>query len=139
MSWLDILPSSERAKIRKRMRSPAAYEKMRQSVKGPEDLEREMEKNASMAELKFALETEPVVHEVLRQEIERILKEEGIEKVLEIHAASRTGIDAINDGNFDVRIVLDDTGNGEQMVLHPEGNVQEKIPLKPAFSEKFYQ
>ena len=137
MGWLDILPSSERARVRKRLRSPEVYEKLREKVKGPEELAEEMEQNESVAELKFALETEPVVHEVLRQEIEKSLNEEGIEQLLDVSSATPAGLDAISDGNFDVRIVLDDAGDSEQMVLHPEGNVKEKIPLKMSFSERF--
>lgn len=135
MSWLDHLPSSERAKIRKKMRSPAAYEKLREVVKGPEDLAEEMEKNESVAELQFALETEPRVQEKLQQYIGQAIKETGIENVVETANASRASLQSISAGNFTVAI--ESSPSTEAMVLQPEGNVAEKIPVKTAFSDRY--
>jgi len=135
MSWLDILPSSERAKIRQRLRSPEAYERLREKVKGPEDLKEEMESNSVLAELKLALEMEPVVHEALRQKIDADIKEKGISKVLDVKNISPESKAAVEDGNFDVRVAAGKSSDA--LVVHPEGNVAEKIPIKPSYSEQY--
>lgn len=135
MSWLDLLPSSEKSKVRKKLRSPETYEKLREKVKGPEALEQEMEKNEAMAELKFALETEPAVQEKLQQQIEHDVKEEGIENLVDIATASPDALQAIEAGNF--TIAVESTDEQEQIVLYPEGNVQEKLPLQTHFSDRF--
>lgn len=136
MSWLDILPSSERAKIRQRLRSPEAYERLRRNVKGPEDLKQDMEKNESVAELKFALEMEPVMHEALRQKVDADIKEKGIRKVLDMKGVSPESQAAVEDGNFDVRVHAV-SKSSDALVVHPEGNVAEKIPIKPSYSEQY--
>lgn len=135
MSWLDLLPSSERAKVRKRMRSPAAYEKLREGVKGPEQLENEMQKNEALAECKFALETEPIVQEKLQQQIEHDIKEAGIEHVLDVTNASAAALQAIESGSFSVAVESTDTA--DYMVVCPEGNIAEKLPVQTAYTDKF--
>lgn len=118
------------------MRSPAAYEKLRESVKGPEELEREMEQNEAMAELKFALETEPRVQEVLCQEVEKYVQEEGIENITEA-TVSAAAMQAIEAGNFSLAIESSDQ-QPDQLVLQVEGNVNEKLPIKPAITNRFF-
>ena len=125
--WLDRLPSPERAKIRARCRSPEAYEKLRECVKGPEDLERELEKNSKLAELKFAMETEPALKQELKESIQEDIKEHGVEAVLEKSF----------EGDFDIAIDTNPETNQDQLVVLPEGSVSEKIPITPAFNEKY--
>jgi len=137
MSWFDSLPSHEKQRLRKRMRSPEEYEKLRERVKGPEDLEREMAKNELLAELKFALETEPHVQEELKKEIEKDLREQGPEEMLESGDLSPEAQEALASGAFEVGIETNpDTGN-EQIVLRPEGNVAEKVSLQQSVSEQY--
>jgi len=119
-SWLDILPSSERAKIRQKLRSPEEYERLREKVKGPEDLEREMKWNEAMAELSFAIETEPTIKEALKNQIEKDLREEGVEV-----------------GDFDILVEENPETNQDQLMMVPEGNVGEKIPVKKSLSEQY--
>jgi|TARA_Y100000310_G_C20422691_1_gene687429 hypothetical protein len=119
------------------MRSPAEYERLRERVKGPEDLEREMEQNELLAELKFALETEPHVQEELRKEIEKDLGEQGIEQMLESDDISPEAEQALASGSFEVGIDTNpDTGH-DQIVLQPEGNVSEKIALQKSVGEQY--
>jgi len=118
------------------MRSPEEYERLRERVKGPEDLEREMAKNELLAELKFAMETEPRVNEELKKDIEHDLKEKGIEQVLKTADMSPEAIQSLESGSFAVRIETDAEGS-EQMVLQPEGNVSEKIPLQRSVTEQY--
>ena len=72
-SWLDRIPSNERQRIREKLHlSEAEYARLREKVKGPEDLEREMDRNELLAELKFQMESEPKLAEALRAQCRRI-------------------------------------------------------------------
>ena len=135
-SWLDHIPSHERQRILRRLRSPEEYQKLRERVKGPEDLEREMEKNERMAELAFAMETEPKLKAALTEQIKEDVKEHGVDAVLdtELPSDARVSFEA---GNFAVTIEANKDTQEDQLMVVPEGNVQEAIPLKPAFSEQY--
>lgn len=135
-SWLDRVPSAEREKIRKRMRSPEAYEALREKVKGPEDLEREMERNTEVAELKFALETEPALREALQEKIAEDLQEEGIEGCVDV-SPDKAQINALKRGFFTVDIAPHPQTQVDQLVIVPDGKVQESLPLKPALSDRY--
>lgn len=135
-SWLDHLPSQERTKIRQRLRSPEAYEKLREKVKGPEDLEREMARNEVMAELSFALETEPVVREALTNQVKEDVAERGVEELF--GEVSPEELFAIEQGKFEVTIDKPES-SPEQLVVIPEGNVNEKIPLKRNVADVYLQ
>ncbi len=136
-SYLDHVPSQEREKIRRRMRSPEAYEKLRERVKGPEDLEREMEKNDAMAEMHFALESDHQFHEQLKSKVEGELKEKGVENVLEFSTLSPEARKSLESGKFVLRISANPKTHIDQLVAVPEGNVQEKLPVKPALSQQY--
>ena len=124
--WLDRLPTHERTRIRAMM-SESAYERLRECVKGPEDLERELEKNEQLAELKFALETEPTLKQELKERIQDDIKEQGIEAVLERPF----------EGDFNISIESNPETNQDQLVVLPEENVSEKIPITSAFNERY--
>ncbi|MBU2213208.1 MAG: hypothetical protein ABIA92_02925 [Patescibacteria group bacterium] len=126
--WLDLLPSHEKQKIRERCRSPEEYERLREKVKGPEDLEREMKVNESFASLSFQLETQPKLRESLKDQIRQDIEEYGIEKVLEV---------PLEAGEFEVLIEENPDTHEDQLVVAPEGNVSESIPIKPQFTEKY--
>ncbi|MEK7563582.1 MAG: hypothetical protein AAB544_04280 [Patescibacteria group bacterium] len=138
-SFLDHLPSRERENIRKRLRSPEEYERIREKVKGPEDLERELKRSEQMAEVKFRLETEPETMEKLQNRIADDLEERGVEGVLEddqLTAESRT---ALEHGKFMVSVEAHPQTQEDSLVLIPEGNIQDKLPVKPAMSERYIQ
>jgi hypothetical protein len=135
-SYLDHIPSAEREKIRKRMRSPEAYEKLREKVKGPEDLEREMDRNEKMAELSFALESEPKTHDALKKSVENDLASLGIEAVLE-QAPSPEAKNNLERGKFKLTVSAHPSTHQDHLMVVSEGNVQEKIPVKTSFSEKY--
>ncbi len=135
-SWLDMLPSNERAKIRARLRSPQEYQRLREKVKGPEELEREMEHNEGMAELKFAMETEPIVREALAKQVQEDLQGQGLDTVLDAPVSPDQEA-LISKGNFTVSIEAADDSANDQLVVHPEGNIAEKIPVKPSFTEQY--
>jgi len=134
-TWLDQLPSNERARIRARLRSPEAYEKLREKVKGPEDMEQEMEKNEALAELSFALETEPVVKDALKTQIEKDIAEQGVEAVFGEVSPDR--IYLLEQGKFEIDVDASADSAQEQLVVIPEGTVNEKIPLTQNMSEKY--
>jgi len=104
------------------------YERLRESVKGPEDLEREMKNNEQMADLKFALETEPVIKESLKKNIKEDIDAHGIDSVLESSAEL---------GNFDIAIETNPETHQDQLVVLPEGNVSEHIPVTIKFNDKY--
>jgi hypothetical protein len=137
-SWLDHIPSREREKIRQRLRSPEAYEALREKVKGPEDVERELERSALLAELRFGLETEPHLHDALKSAVERDLREKGVEQMLEATSASVDARRALEQGKFLVKVEAHPVTHVDQLVLVADsGNVQEKLPLRPSVSEQY--
>lgn len=136
-SYLDHIPSQEREKIRKRMRSPEAYEKLRENVKGPEDLEREMEKNEKMAEVGFALETDPKFHESLKERVEQDIAEQSIEQILEKMPQHPESKKAVEQGKFKLAVAAHPTTHQDHLMVVPEGNVQEKLPIKQSLSDKY--
>jgi hypothetical protein len=135
-NFMDHIPSHEREKIRKRMRSPEAYEKLREKVKGPEDLEKEMARSEKLAELNFALESEPKTHEALKKQVEKDIAEQGAEKVLE-GKMSADAQKSFEKGRFIVQVSAHPKTHQDALVAVPEGNVQEKLPIKPSFSDKY--
>lgn len=138
-SFLDHLPSQERAKIRKRLRSPEEYERLREKVKGPEDLEREMKKAEQMAEVKFRIETEPETMERLQNGVADDLEKKGIEVVLEETSLSESARAALEQGRFMVSVEAHPQTHEDALVVLPEGNIQDKVPVKPAMSERYIQ
>ena len=129
-SWLDILPSSERQKIREKYKlSAAAYEKLREKVKGPEDLREEMVRNEIMARLRFGLETEPAMKDALKKQIEKDIAEKGIEAVLSSLGLPDTLRQLLESGQFDVTVESSAKDAPDRLVLVPEGNVREKLPV----------
>jgi hypothetical protein len=135
-SFMDHLSSHEAQKIRKRMRSPEAYEKLRERVKGPEDLEKEMARSEKLAELNFAMESEPKTHESVKKQIEKDLKDQGMEKVIENHPSAEAK-EALKQGKFIVQVSSHPKTHQDALVVIPEGHVQEKLPIKPGFSESY--
>ena len=137
-SFLDNLPSKERRKLRKMM-SPEAYERLREKVKGPEDLEKELKRGEQLAELSFELQTDEKLREHLKSQCEKDVREQGIEAVLDAQKLSPEMKKAIEQGKFMLAVSSHPTTHDDQLVAVPlgEGNVQEKIPLKPAFSDRY--
>lgn len=119
------------------MRSPEEYERLRERVKGPEDLEREMAQNELLAELKFTLETEPHVQEELRKELEKDLREQGLEQMVEVSGLSPDAKNALEQGKFTVSLQSNAETGHEQVVLQPEGNVSEKVALQQRVSDRY--
>lgn len=137
-SFLDHIPSREREKIRKKMRSPEAYERLREKVKGPEDLEKELDAAEKMAELSFALETEPRMQEKLKATIENDLNEKGIDALVDGHEHLPHGVAAmLLEGKFSVDVSEHPSTHEDTVMLVPEGNIHEKIPLKQNLSNAY--
>ena len=134
-SFLDNLPNSERQKLLKRMRSPEAYEKLRESVKGPEDLERELEKMDVMAEMHFALESDPRAQESLKKTVEKAM-EQGIESVLDDPSVSPEAKKSLEAGKFKLTVSTHPKTHYDQVMVVPEGNMQEKIPVNQKLNDQ---
>lgn len=131
--FMDHLPSHEQEKLRKRLRSPAAYEKLREKVKGPEDLEKELAAAERLADANLEMQTNPEAREKTKQGIEKDIKEQGPESVLD-HAdklpdAARQ---ALQEGRFAV-VATPDQG----LAVVPEGNVSDRLPLKKTVSDQY--
>lgn len=137
-AFMDHMPSREREKIRKKMRTPEAYERLREKVKGPEDLEQEMEKSEKMAELSFALETDPHMQEKMKTDIERDIKEKGIDAVLDLqHDLPDSIRQSINEGKFSLAVSSHPTTHDDTMMILPEGNITERIPVNVQISNAY--
>lgn len=134
---MDHLPSHERERIRKRMRSPEAYEALRERVKGPENLEKEMKRSEQMAELNFTLESEPQIKDRLKSQIEKDVREQGIDAVMESEKIPTDIKKIIEQGKFNVAVSSNPSTHDDALVVVPEGNVQEKIPVKVSFSDRY--
>lgn len=135
-SFMDHIPSHEREKIRKRLRSPEEYERLREKVKGPEDLEKELARSEKLAELNFHMESEPKTHEAVKRQVEKDIAEHGIEKVIENHPS----VDAkksLEHGKFIVQVASHPKTHEDALVAVPEGNVHEKLPIKPQFTDRY--
>ncbi len=135
-NFLDHLPSHERQKLKKMM-SPEAYEKLRERVKGPEDLAKEMRQSERLAEARFEMATRTEAHEQLRSHIERDRKEQGSESVFEMQDASPDAKKALEQGKYTVAVSSHPTTHQDALVAIPEGNVAEKIPVKTTMSDKY--
>ena len=138
-SFLDHLPSQEREKIRKRLRSPEEYERLRDKVKGPDDLEREMKKSEQMAEANFRLETEPEAAQRLQDRMAKDMKERGVEGILESPDISESARAALEQGRFNISVEAHPQTHEDTLVVIPEGNVQDKMPVKPVLNEGYVQ
>jgi hypothetical protein len=133
-----MLPSSERQKIRDKYKmSAAAYEKLRQKVKGPEELKQEMEWNELMAQLKFDLETDPHMKEALKKQLEQDLSEQGIEAVLENANLPEDIKKQIESGAFEIDVDSPTEDSPNQLVIAPEGNIGEKLPIAMHLTESY--
>ncbi|UPA23044.1 hypothetical protein K8942_02415 [Candidatus Peribacteria bacterium] len=135
--YVDHLPSHERARIRQKMRSPEAYERLREKVKGPEDLENEMKKSEQLAELHFALESDRSVGEKIKASIDKDIREQGIEHIVDADALSPEVKTQLEQGKFTLVVSAHPSTHEDTLMLLPEGNIQEKIPVKTSFSEQY--
>ena len=135
---MDHLPSREKERIRKRMRSPEAYERLREKVKGPEDLKEEMDKAEKLAELSFALEIEPDMHDRLKGEVLKDIREKGAENILDMpkNIPEKTKA-ALAEGKFRLAVTSHPVTHQDVLTILPEGTVQEKIPVKTSMSESY--
>jgi hypothetical protein len=136
--WLDKLPGTAKQKKRAKYKmSAAAYEKLRKKVVGPEKAKQEMQMNESMAQLKFGLETEPELKKALKSQIEKDIQEQGIEAVLALSEVPADLKQQLESGGFDISIDSPSDEASDQLVLTPEGNVGEKIPMKKSLMESY--
>lgn len=137
-NFLDHLPSLEREKIRKRLRSPEEYERLREKVKGPEDLERELKRSEMLADVHFAIESDPAKKEALKSRVESSIAESGVEAVLEkgtkLSPEMKKVIEA---GKFTVAISSHPKTHDDHVVVMPEGKVAEKFPVRSSLAERF--
>ncbi len=134
---MDHIPSHERMKLRRRLRSPEAYERLREKVKGPEDMEREMKKNEALAELHFAMESEPTIHDALQKQVEKDIREKGIEQVIDAPNMSPEIQKNLEQGKFILTVSAHPKTHQDALVVIPEGHVQEKLPLRVSFSDQY--
>lgn len=87
-----------------------------------------MKINESFASLSFQLETQPKLKEELKDQVRQDIDANGIETVLE---------SPMEAGEFEVLIEESPDTHEDQLVVIPEGNVSEKVVIKPKFSEKY--
>ncbi|MBI3336990.1 hypothetical protein HYZ98_05525 [Candidatus Peregrinibacteria bacterium] len=133
-SWLDRIPSSERMRLRSRpKRSPEAYASEREEKLG-ETMEKASEQadfERGLAELSFALETEPRVREALAKQVQEDMKEKGIDELIDDGKLSDAARAALTQGKITV------SATGDQLMIAPEGNVQEALPIKQKIADQY--
>ncbi len=135
---LDHIFASPEGQKLKRMMSPDAYEALREKVRthGPDAIAEEMKKNDSMAELNFAMESDPKMRESMKKHIEQDMTEKGMEHVLE-QSPSNEAKKSIEQGKFILQISSHPKTHQDALVVIPEGHVQEKLPIKPSLSDQY--
>ncbi|MFH0851594.1 MAG: hypothetical protein V1876_02490 [Candidatus Peregrinibacteria bacterium] len=137
-SWLDRIPTAERQRLKERFHlSEAQYEKLREKVKGPEDLAEEMKRNELLAELKFAMDAEPVLAQALRKQVQEDLRLHGLPSVVESLHLSNGIKKAMEQGRFTITVQPNATSHVDQLVVVPEGKVAEALPIAQKFSEQY--
>lgn len=137
-SWLDTLPSGERQRIREKYKmSAAAYEKLREKVRGPEELAEELARNEILAQLRFGLETEPGLKDALKQQIEKDIREQGIDACVSIESLPDELKAQLEQGQFEVSVDAPEQSPQDQIVIAPEGNVSEKVALNLQLNDKY--
>ncbi len=119
------------------MRSPEAYERLRDNVKGPEDLEKEMRKAEQLAEFHFALEAEPQAQGMVYERMREDIGTHGIDAVLDAEEAPPSVRAAMQQGNFSVAVEPHPATHEDAVHALPEGNVQERLPVKTSFSDRY--
>jgi hypothetical protein len=135
-SFLDRLGSPERQRIIKRLRSPEAYERLREKVKGPEDLEQALDRAEKMAELHFALESSETARDRVKGMVERSIAESGVDAAVEKPGElSEKARAAIAEGKFSLAVSPDPVTHEDILTLLPEGNVGEKVPVTMSLTE----
>lgn len=135
-SFLDHLAGPEKQRIIKRLRSPEAYERLRENVKGPEDLERALDHAEKMAELHFALESQEYERERMKSIVEKSVSEQGIENVLEApRDSSEEAKRAITEGRFHLEVSPHTETHKDTLMIVFEGSVQERVPVKMSLAE----
>lgn len=135
-SFLDRLGTPERQRIIKRLRSPEAYERLREKVKGPEDLEQALDRAEKMAELHFALESSEAAREKMKGIVERSIAETGIDSAVERSGElSEQARVAIAEGKFSLAVSPDPGTHEDILTVLPEGNVGERVPVTMSLTE----
>lgn len=135
-SFLDRLGSVEKQRVIKRLRSPEAYERLREKVKGPEDLERALDRAEKMAELHFALEANEPQQEKMKQAVSRAFEAGGIDAVAEKPGElSEEARAAIAEGKFSLAVSTDANTHDDILAILPEGNVGESVPVSMSLTE----
>jgi hypothetical protein len=131
-SGFELPPSVEKKLQRiKPALSPSKYKELREKVceKGPEFLEEEMKRLENIAEIQFSLESQPGYRESLISTLKDALSSKGIENVLENQAVSEKVHKALLEGKFSVSIEEHPISQQESLVITPEGNISEKLPV----------
>ena len=124
-SWLDKLPGTAKQKQNAKYKMSArAYEKLRQKVVGPEKAKQEMQ-------------TEPEFQAAFKQQIEKDIAQQGIEAVLSNPDISNEMKQQIESGSFDIDVTSPSEDVPDQLVIKPEGNVGEKMPLSKSLTESY--
>lgn len=116
--------------------SPEAYERLREKVKGPEDLAKELKRGEQLAELSFELQTDEQLRERLKGQAEKDIRVYGPEHVFDVQLSPESK-KALEQGKFLLAVASHPSTHDDQLVAVPEGNVQEKIPLKMTFSDRY--
>lgn len=133
MAFFDILPGSPSRRRRRRLRSPFEYARSRESIPTVESISNTAEHNERVADIGLQLELEPTIQEELQKSVQEIFSKEGPSMFNQDASAIHASIES---GNF--AVTIDTTGTQNEIIVSPEGNVQEKISLSKSATKALH-
>jgi 3-dehydroquinate synthase class II len=89
----------------------------------------------AMAEMHFGLESDPKMQESMKKTVEKAM-EQGIDHVLEDASISPDAKKSLEAGKFKLTVSSHPKTHQDQVMVVPEGNVQEKIPLTQKLNDQ---
>lgn len=136
----ELSPSARRKLERLRpMLSPAQYEKLRAKVRerGPDYLERELDRVGELAELKLTLDTDPELKFAVKQKLKEDFESQGFSAVLDVEDLSPARRKDLQEGKFEITVAEHPATKEDQLCIVPHRSISEAIPVKPAWSEQY--
>jgi hypothetical protein len=134
---MDFVGGMERERrMRKRVRSLPEITRDREKVKESLKLgEHAKEQGEAVAEVILAMETDPKAKEQVKKHISDSIRNTGIAEVF-TGDVSPDQKQKLEQGKFNVTHSSDPNTHHDQLAAVPEGNVQEKIAVKPALVQQ---
>lgn len=134
---MDFVGGFERERrLKKRIRSLPEIERDREKVKESLKLgEQAKEQGEAVAEVLIAMETDPKAKEQVKKHLTDSVRSLGVSEVF-TGDVSPDQKQQLEQGKFSVTQASDPNTHHDQLAAVPEGNVQEKIAVKPSLVQQ---